>query len=55
MNQTPRGLDTLEEAIEEELWKRLRTWDMLVSVDSWTVEKVLRRMANKARNWREER
>jgi hypothetical protein len=52
--RTPRGLDTLEKAIEDELWKRLRTWDMLVSVDSRTVEKVLRRMANKARNWREE-
>ncbi|WDS61327.1 hypothetical protein SEA_MINIFLAYER_20 [Satellite phage MiniFlayer] len=55
MRQTPRGLDTLEEAIEDELWERLRKWDILVDVDSYTVEKVLRRMANKAKHWRDER
>lgn len=53
MRQTPRGLDTLEEAVENELWNRLKTWDMLVDIDSALVEKVLRRMANKARQWRE--
>lgn len=53
MRQTPRGLDTLEEAIENELWNRLKTWDMLVGTDSVLVEKVLRRMASKAKQWRE--
>jgi hypothetical protein len=53
--RTPRGLDTLEQTIEQELWERLRTWDILVEIDDVVVERVLRKMANKARQWREER
>lgn len=51
--RTPRGLETLEQTIEHELWERLRTWNVLVDIDDVIVERVLRKMADKARHWRE--
>lgn len=54
MSKTPRGLDTLEMAIEQEVWNHLQKWEFLVGVETVTIEKVLRRMADKARHLREE-
>jgi len=47
-------LNPLDESIEKDLWERLKSWDVLIDVDSKTVEMVLRRMADRAKHWREE-
>lgn len=54
MQQLGNRLNPLDEAIEKDLWDRLKSWDVLIDVDSKTVETVLRRMADRAKHWREE-